>query len=94
MNAADHHRLRTWDNDHVWHPFTAMEAYREEGAPIIESGDGFEVIDIEGNRYWTGPPRCGATCMVIACPKSMPRSRSARADRALDAAGALVDALD
>ncbi len=31
MNAADHHRLRTWDNDHVWHPFTAMEAYREEG---------------------------------------------------------------
>lgn len=54
MNAADHHRLRTWDNDHVWHPFTAMEAYREEGAPIIESGDGFEVIDIEGNRYLDG----------------------------------------
>lgn len=56
MSASrpDNHSLRTWDNEHVWHPFTAMEAYREEGAPIIESGDGFELIDIEGNRYLDG----------------------------------------
>lgn len=47
-------QLRDWDNSHVWHPFTAMQAYREEGAPIIESGDGFEVIDIEGRRYLDG----------------------------------------
>lgn len=47
-------QLRDWDNAHVWHPFTAMQAYREEGAPIIESGDGFEVIDIEGRRYLDG----------------------------------------
>ena len=31
-----------------------MQAYRDEGAPIIESGDGFEVIDIEGRRYLDG----------------------------------------
>jgi adenosylmethionine-8-amino-7-oxononanoate aminotransferase len=53
-SRPDHLCLRTWDNDHVWHPFTAMEAYRDEGAPIIESGDGFEVIDIEGRRYLDG----------------------------------------
>ena len=47
-------QLRDWDNAHVWHPFTAMSAYREESAPIIESGDGFEVIDIEGRRYLDG----------------------------------------
>lgn len=47
-------QLRDWDNAHVWHPFTAMQAYREEGAPIIESGDGFEVVDIEGRRYLDG----------------------------------------
>ena len=47
-------QLRDWDNAHVWHPFTAMQAFREEGAPIIESGDGFEVIDIEGRRYLDG----------------------------------------
>jgi adenosylmethionine---8-amino-7-oxononanoate aminotransferase len=46
--------LRTWDNAHVWHPFTPMEAFRDEGAPIIESGDGFEVIDVEGRRYLDG----------------------------------------
>ena len=47
-------QLRDWDNAHVWHPFTAMQAYREEYAPIIESGDAFEVIDIQGNRYLDG----------------------------------------
>ena len=47
-------QLRDWDNAHVWHPFTPMEAYRDEAAPIIESGDGFEVIDIEGRRYLDG----------------------------------------
>jgi len=47
-------QLRDWDNAHVWHPFTAMEAYREEFAPIIDSGDGFEVIDVEGRRYLDG----------------------------------------
>ena len=47
-------QLRDWDNAHVWHPFTAMEAYRDEAAPIIEAGDGFEVIDVEGRRYLDG----------------------------------------
>ena len=47
-------QLRDWDNAHVWHPFTSMQAYREEEAPIIESGEGFEVIDIEGKRYLDG----------------------------------------
>ena len=46
--------LRDWDNAHVWHPFTPMEAYRDEAAPIIEAGDGFELIDVEGRRYLDG----------------------------------------
>lgn len=54
MLKPDLTRLRSWDNEHVWHPFTPMEAYREEGAPIIESGDGFELIDVEGNRFLDG----------------------------------------
>ncbi len=47
-------RLREWDLDHVWHPFTPMLAYRDEAAPIIESGDVFELIDTDGNRYLDG----------------------------------------
>ena len=46
--------LRAWDNDHVWHPFTPMQAYREERAPIIESSEGFFLIDVDGNRYLDG----------------------------------------
>jgi adenosylmethionine-8-amino-7-oxononanoate aminotransferase len=46
--------LRDWDNQFVWHPFTPMLAYRDEGAPIIEAADGFFLIDIEGQRYLDG----------------------------------------
>lgn len=46
--------LRQWDNEHVWHPFTPMSAYREEHAPIIERAEGFYLIDTEGQRYLDG----------------------------------------
>jgi adenosylmethionine-8-amino-7-oxononanoate aminotransferase len=35
----------------VWHGFTQMSAYAESSPVIVESGDGREVIDTEGNRY-------------------------------------------
>ena len=31
-----------------------MSAYREENAPIIVQGDGFDLIDSKGNRYLDG----------------------------------------
>jgi adenosylmethionine-8-amino-7-oxononanoate aminotransferase len=46
--------LRAADLAHVWHPFTPMQAWRDEGAPIIEWGDGFFVIDTDGRRYLDG----------------------------------------
>ncbi len=46
--------LRAWDNAHVWHPFAPMQAFREEHVPIIVAGDGFDLIDAEGNRYLDG----------------------------------------
>ena len=51
MNSHD---LRQIDNAHVWHPFTAMSAYRDENAPIIVEADGFHLIDSEGRRYLDG----------------------------------------
>ena len=47
-------RLRDLDNAHVWHPFTAMSAYRDEHAPIIVDADGFFLIDSAGQRYLDG----------------------------------------
>lgn len=47
-------QLRRSDYEHVWHPFTAMSAYRDEEAPIIERGEGFYLTDIEGRRFLDG----------------------------------------
>lgn len=47
-------RLRAWDDDHVWHPFTPMQSYWAEAPPIIDSAEGFELVDVEGNRYLDG----------------------------------------
>lgn len=47
-------RLRQLDNDHVWHPFTAMSAYRDEDAPIIVDAEGFFLVDSMGRRYLDG----------------------------------------
>ncbi len=46
--------LRQLDHDHVWHPFTPMQAWRDENAPVIRSGDGFELIDVNGRRFLDG----------------------------------------
>lgn len=46
--------LRQWDNDHVWHPFTPMSAWIDERSPIILRGEGFELIDVDGQRYLDG----------------------------------------
>lgn len=38
----------------IWHPFTPMQAFEQENAPIIERADGFYLIDTKGNRYLDG----------------------------------------
>ncbi|MCH8828295.1 MAG: aminotransferase class III-fold pyridoxal phosphate-dependent enzyme, partial [Planctomycetes bacterium] len=50
----DTERLREGDNAHVWHPFTPMQAYCEERAPIFVSGAGFFLTDTDGNRFLDG----------------------------------------
>lgn len=54
MSTPTPHQLRQWDNAHVWHPFTPMSAYVEERAPLIDRGEGFELIDVDGIRYLDG----------------------------------------
>jgi adenosylmethionine---8-amino-7-oxononanoate aminotransferase len=54
LMTADPLTLRGWDHDHVWHPFTAMQAYRTEDAPIIESAEGFFLTDVMGRRFLDG----------------------------------------
>ncbi|MCA9037442.1 MAG: adenosylmethionine--8-amino-7-oxononanoate transaminase [Planctomycetaceae bacterium] len=54
FTSAGPELLREWDNAHVWHPFAPMSAYTQENAPIIVRGEGFDLIDTDGNRYLDG----------------------------------------
>src|ERR687884_1706084 len=46
--------LRASAEQHLWLHFTRMSAARGEGLPIIVSGDGCYVTDIDGRRYLDG----------------------------------------
>jgi adenosylmethionine-8-amino-7-oxononanoate aminotransferase len=46
--------LRKIDLDHIWHPFTPTSVWANDNAPIIRSGDGFYLLDVDGKRYLDG----------------------------------------
>lgn len=54
MSQLSTSQLREWDNQHVWHPFAPMSAFREENVPIIESAHGFHLTDTDGVTYLDG----------------------------------------
>jgi len=47
-------QLKDWDKRYIWHPFTQMGDYMESDPLIIERGEGFHLIDVEGRRYIDG----------------------------------------
>jgi len=47
-------RLICLDKDYLWHPFTQMKSWLESEPIVIESGEGFYLIDTEGRRYIDG----------------------------------------
>ncbi|MEN6385287.1 MAG: adenosylmethionine--8-amino-7-oxononanoate transaminase [Phycisphaerales bacterium] len=42
------------DKEFVWHPFTQMQQWLESDPIVIESGEGFYLIDTQGRRYIDG----------------------------------------
>ncbi|MCK9374522.1 MAG: adenosylmethionine--8-amino-7-oxononanoate transaminase [Syntrophobacterales bacterium] len=50
----DRDTLVTWDREHVWHPFTQMQGFREEDPLIISRGEGVYLYDFQGRRYLDG----------------------------------------
>ncbi|MHC4856183.1 MAG: adenosylmethionine--8-amino-7-oxononanoate transaminase, partial [Planctomycetota bacterium] len=47
-------RLIELDKKHLWHPFTQMADWLAGEPVVIESGEGFYLIDTDGNRYIDG----------------------------------------
>ncbi|MCX7857939.1 MAG: adenosylmethionine--8-amino-7-oxononanoate transaminase [Deltaproteobacteria bacterium] len=54
MEIPSKNTLIEWDKNHVWHPFTQMKEYWESEPLIIEKGEGFYLIDLDGKRYIDG----------------------------------------
>ncbi|HEY5907085.1 MAG TPA: aminotransferase class III-fold pyridoxal phosphate-dependent enzyme, partial [Vicinamibacteria bacterium] len=50
--GADWTRLRRHDLDHVWHPFTQMAEYAQSDPLLVVRGEGHELIDAEGRRFF------------------------------------------
>ncbi|MCS7141637.1 MAG: adenosylmethionine--8-amino-7-oxononanoate transaminase [Candidatus Nitrosocaldus sp.] len=50
----DERDLRTLDKMYVWHPYTQMSDWLGMDAPVIVRGDGFYLVDEQGNRYLDG----------------------------------------
>jgi adenosylmethionine-8-amino-7-oxononanoate aminotransferase len=50
----DDDTLARWDRDHLWHPFTQMQGFREEELLIITRGEGVYLYDSRGRRYLDG----------------------------------------
>jgi adenosylmethionine-8-amino-7-oxononanoate aminotransferase len=48
----DSTQLRRWDIDHLWHPFTQMTEYADSDPLVFVAGEGHELIDGEGARYF------------------------------------------
>ena len=46
--------LTAWDRRYVWHPFTQMQEYMAQENLVIEKGEGFCLIDVDGRRYIDG----------------------------------------
>src|SRR5436189_190767 len=47
-------QLRALDKQHLWHPFTPMSLWLEGDPLVITAGEGFYLIDSDGNRYLDG----------------------------------------
>ena len=52
--GEDREQLERWDRDHVWHPFTPMQAYSAERPLIISHARGCFLVDLDGREYLDG----------------------------------------
>jgi adenosylmethionine---8-amino-7-oxononanoate aminotransferase len=50
----DPEKLVKWDREHLWHPFTQMQGFREENPLIISRGEGAYLYDTQGRSYLDG----------------------------------------
>lgn len=45
-------QLRAWDRAHVWHPFTSVDTWEAEHAPVIDRAEGPYLFTADGKRLF------------------------------------------
>ncbi|MFC0096798.1 adenosylmethionine--8-amino-7-oxononanoate transaminase [Micromonospora marina] len=51
LETTETERLRTLDQQRVWHPYTPTDAYLNAKPLVITHGEGVYLVDSDGNRY-------------------------------------------
>ncbi len=51
---ATREQLERWDREHLWHPFTPMQAYAASPPLIVREARGCVLVDLDGNEYIDG----------------------------------------
>lgn len=51
IDITETERLRSLDQQHVWHPYTPTDAYLQGKPLVISHGEGVYLVDSDGNRY-------------------------------------------
>jgi len=51
---VDSARLKAWDHQYLWHPFTDMQQYLAEEPLVIWRGEGIRLQDVDGRWYYDG----------------------------------------
>ena len=54
MSKSQARRLKQWDREYIWHPFTQMKDWVKDEPLIIDSADGIYLKDVDGNVYMDG----------------------------------------
>jgi len=54
MSKSQAKRLKQWDKEYIWHPFTQMKDWLGREPLIIDSAQGVYLKDIDGNAYIDG----------------------------------------
>jgi len=54
MSKSQARRLKQWDREYIWHPFTQMKDWVMAEPLIIDSAEGIYLKDVDGNVYMDG----------------------------------------
>jgi adenosylmethionine-8-amino-7-oxononanoate aminotransferase len=76
MSKSQAQRLKQWDQEYIWHPFTQMKDWVKEEPLIIDSAEWYILKISMETSIWTGFHLYGSMSTAIAHPHIDAASKS------------------